>query len=373
MMFDAQQIAALQERDFITRAAARLEGACGQEIVQAMQDPEICEIMLNCDGLLFVEVIGSGMQEAGCVDRQAAFTIAKTLASLTGQVLDPEHPLLGAEIPFNGSRIEIQIPPVVKAPSFTIRKHNALDLPLASLIDAQMLTSSQADLLRQAMLQRRSIVVSGATGCGKTTLVNALLNELAVLCPEDRIVCVEDTAELKVQTANRLHLLTAPGVGMDALLRSALRSRPDRIVVGEVRGPEALDLIDAFSTGHRGGLTTLHAGSVQQALKRLQLLVSRHPSAPRKIEPAVADALDLIVQLERRPQRHVAEIAEVTACTEEGWITRSLLSLPAAEAVPLQAAEQWPAAGAASRAAAASNESHAAVPAASPRECSAAG
>ena len=150
MMFDAQQIAALQERDFITRAAARLEGACGQEIVQAMQDPEICEIMLNCDGLLFVEVIGSGMQEAGCVDRQAAFTIAKTLASLTGQVLDPEHPLLGAEIPFNGSRIEIQIPPVVKAPSFTIRKHNALDLPLASLIDAQMLTSSQADLLRQA-------------------------------------------------------------------------------------------------------------------------------------------------------------------------------------------------------------------------------
>ena len=113
-------------------------------------------------------------------------------------------------------------------------------------------------------------------------------------------------------------------LGMDVLLRSALRSRPDRIVVGEVRGAEALDLIDAFSTGHRGGLTTVHAGSIAQALKRLVLLVSRNQAAPRLIEPTIAQALDLIVQLDKRPQRHVVAIAKLEDYVAGEFVWQSL-------------------------------------------------
>lgn len=311
-MFDNQQIAAEQDKDFLFRAAARMEEALGPLILDAVNDPKVNEIMLNDDGELYIERLQGGMSALGHIDKVSAFTIVKTLATLVHQNLNSRHPLLGGEIPFNGSRIEIQIPPVVKAPSFTIRKHNALHLPLEEVIKSGMLTNAQGKVLREALSSRRSIVVSGGTGTGKTTLVNSLLTELTRLCPQDRIVTVEDTAELKVTAANRLNLLTTDGIGMDALLRSALRSRPDRIVVGEIRGPEALDLIDAFSTGHQGGLTTVHAGSVEQALKRLTLLVSRNAQAPRLIEPTIAQALDILVQIERRPFRHVSAIAEVS-------------------------------------------------------------
>ena len=310
-MFDHHSIAKEQDKDFLSRAVSRAAEAMGPVIAAAMNDPNVTEIMLNCDGALYIEHIDSGMQACGSINKVSAFTIVKTLASLSGVSLNAEHPLLSGEIPYNGSRIEIQIPPVVKAPSFTIRKHTARQLPLADLIASGMLTAVQGRILTEALLKRKSIVVAGGTGCGKTTLVNALLSELTRLCPQERIVNVEDTPELKVTAANRLNLLTSPGLGMDALLRSALRSRPDRIVVGEIRGAEALDLLDAFTTGHRGGLTTVHAGSVAQTLKRLVLLVSRNAAAPRLIEPTIAGAIDVIVQLERRPQRHVAAIVEL--------------------------------------------------------------
>lgn len=324
IMFDVLKIAAEQDRDFLQRAAARMEEAMGPVILKAMRDPEVNEIMLNCDGELYIEGLHYGMRKLGSIDKVSAYTIVKTLASLVHQNLDARHPLLSGEIPFNGSRIEIQIPPVVRAPSFTIRKHNALSLPLSRLIADGLLTTAEGAFLREAVESRLSIVVSGSTGTGKTTLVNALLNELSELCPDDRVVNVEDTAELKVVAANRLNLLTADGVGMDALLRSALRSRPDRIVVGEIRGAEALDLIDAFTTGHSGGFATVHAGSVEQALKRLTLLVSRNPAAPRLIEPAVAEALDIVVQLERRPRRHVAAIARIQDFREGQFVFQNL-------------------------------------------------
>ncbi|MBU3826560.1 MAG: P-type conjugative transfer ATPase TrbB [Candidatus Anaerobiospirillum merdipullorum] len=323
-MFDRSSIAKEQDKDFLTRAVSRAAQAMGPAIEEAMADPAITEIMLNGDGRLYVEKLTAGMQECGTIDKVSAFTIVKTLASLSGVSLNAQHPILSGEIPYNGSRIEIQIPPVVKAPCFTIRKHTALSLSLSELITNGMLTVRQGQILISALLARQSIVVSGGTGCGKTTLVNALLAELTRLCPQERIVNVEDTAELKVTSANRLNLLTAPGLGMDVLLRSALRSRPDRIVVGEVRGAEALDLIDAFSTGHRGGLTTVHAGSIAQALKRLVLLVSRNQAAPRLIEPTIAQALDLIVQLDKRPQRHVVAIAKLEDYVAGEFVWQSL-------------------------------------------------
>ena len=150
----------------------------------------------------------------------------------------------------------------------------------------------------------------------ENTLVNALLNELSQICPHDRVISIEDTKELKIQVKNKIALFTSQTSDMSVLLKSALRLRPDRLIVGEVRGSEALDLIDAFSTGHSGGFTTLHAGSIDQALKRLTLLISRHEHAPRLIEPTLAEALDLIVQVQRTPSRHISAIAQVTGFSE---------------------------------------------------------
>ncbi|MBU3845195.1 MAG: P-type conjugative transfer ATPase TrbB [Candidatus Anaerobiospirillum pullicola] len=283
----------------------------GPIISDALQDEEIDEIMLNSDGALFVEDNLSGMEQVGVLGPQEAESIIRTLASLLDKELDLRSPILSGEIPYNGSRFEGLLPPLVRAPVFSIRRHNSLSLPLDSIIESGMLSPLEGAILRQALENHYSIIVSGATGTGKTTLINALINEISVKTPQERIITIEDTPELQVNLQNKTNLFTSEEVDMSMLLRSALRLRPDRIIVGEVRGAEALDLVDALSTGHRGGLATVHAGSIEQALQRLTLLISRHKAAPRFIEKTLADSLDLVVQLQRHPTRHVSAIAQV--------------------------------------------------------------
>ena len=300
------------ESPYDKRGLSRLLNDLGSEILNALTDSFINEIMLNCDGSLFVEHKSNGMIKVGQLDPIKAAVIVRTLASLLNKELNSGSPILSGELPFDGSRFEGLLPPLVAKPIFSIRKHNALSLPLTDLVKSGMLNEKEAEFLKEAISQRRTIIVSGRTGCGKTTLINALLNELSHLCPQDRVISIEDTKELNIQVKNKVALYTSKTSDMSVLLKSALRLRPDRIIVGEVRGCEALDLIDAFSTGHSGGFTTLHAGSIEQALKRLTLLISRHDHAPRLIEPTLAEALDLIVQLQRTPSRHISAIAQIT-------------------------------------------------------------
>ncbi len=284
----------------------------GPVVAQALRDDEVTEIMLNCNGDLFVESHSRGMEKLGTLTRAEGEGVIRTLASLLDKELDLKSPILSGEIPYNGSRFEGLLPPLVSAPVFSIRRHHSLQLPLSALVENGMVCMDEAEILRNAIINHRSIMISGATGCGKTTLINALLNEIGTLCPDERIITIEDTPELHLQLANYLHLYTSDYVDMSCLVRSALRLRPDRIVVGEVRGAEALDLIDALSTGHPGGLASVHAGSIEQALKRLSLLISRHKSAPKLIEPTLASAVDLVVQLARKPFRHISTIAKIT-------------------------------------------------------------
>ena len=177
-------------------------------------------------------------------------------------------PIVSAELPETGERFEGLLPPVVRAPVFAIRKRAAGVIRLERYVADGILTQQHVDYLRQAVKDRLNIVIAGGTSTGKTTLANALLQEMA--STGDRVILLEDTVELQCVAEDHVPLRTKPGVvSMSELVRSTLRLRPDRIVVGEVRGREALDLLKAWGTGHPGGIATIHAGSALGALSRL--------------------------------------------------------------------------------------------------------
>lgn len=293
------------------RAFERFQSGFGPKILQALDDPLVDEIMLNCDGSLFIEQKNEGLKRLGSLDPKDSEAVVRTIASLKNCELSTLSPIFSGEIPGSSERFEALLPPLVKNAVFSIRKHNACTLPLELLQEQGLMSLNVYNFLVEALEDKRTIVVSGGTGTGKTTLINALLNKLKTINPKERVLTIEDTRELSVSVDNRVHLYTSDKADMSVLLRSALRLRPDRIVVGEVRGAEALDLIDALSTGHSGGFCTVHAGSISQALKRLTLLISRHPKAPRLIEPTLAEALDVMVQLKRDPTRQICEVSEV--------------------------------------------------------------
>lgn len=292
----------------------------GEQVKNALEDPMICEIMLNSDGSLFIEESISGMQKIGYIDERRASSIIRTIASVEGKQIDVACPIVSCVLPFDGSRFEALLPPLVKAPVFAIRKHLPISLTLEQLVENQMLNLKEYEFVKQALVDGKSILVSGATGCGKTTFINSLINELFIQNSNMRVIILEDTKELCVNFENSISLLASNQEQMSLLLKSSLRLRPDKIIVGEIRGSEALDLIDALSTGHKGGLATIHAGDPNQALVRLSMLISRNKNAPRFIEPCVAGAVDVVIQLKRDEIRHVSEI-----CTVEGFLDNKFI------------------------------------------------
>ena len=221
------------------------------------------------------------------------------------------------ELPETGERFLGVLPPVVRAPSFAIRKRALRIMSLAQYVADGILTGDQAGFLRQAVRERLNIVVAGGTSTGKTTLANALLDEIAET--RDRVLILEDTVELQCRSDDHVGMRTEPGVTtMADLVRATLRLRPDRIVVGEVRGAEALDLLKAWGTGHPGGIATVHAGSALGALTRLEQLVQEvSVTVPRAL---IAEAVHVIVFIAGRGRaRRVREIARVIGHDNEGY------------------------------------------------------
>jgi pilus assembly protein CpaF len=232
-----------------------------------------------------------------------------------GKRLDEDNPVLHAQLP-DGSRLAAVIPPVVRpAPALTVRKFTSRRYSIQDLIARGTLTSALADFLEEQVRCGKTLLISGGTGSGKTTL----LQVLAQAIPEhERIVVIEDTSELRIQKPN---ILTAEcqtdtyksNISFDDLLKSALRWRPDRIILGEVRGVEARTLLDSFNTGHDGSLATIHANSATKALSRFANLVMRsHAQATLSdVEAEIGEAVEFIIHAERRPGRRV--IREVLA------------------------------------------------------------
>jgi type IV secretion system protein TrbB len=300
-----------------SRGARMLRTALGPAIALWLDDPTVIEVMLNPDGKLWIDRLGEGVSDTG--DTMAAADgerIIRLVAHHVGVEVHSGAPRVSAELPESGERFEGLIPPVVAAPSFAIRKPAVAVFTLADYVAAGIMLADQANVLRSAVATRQNILVAGGTSTGKTTLTNALLAEIAKT--GDRVVLIEDTRELQCTAPNLVALRTKDGVAtLSDLVRSALRLRPDRIPIGEVRGAEALDLLKAWGTGHPGGVGTIHAGSAIGTLRRMEQLIQEAVvTVPRAL---IAETINIIAVLVRDGTgRRLAELVRVEGLATSG-------------------------------------------------------
>jgi type IV secretion system protein VirB11 len=294
-----------------------LRTALGPAIAEWLDDPAVIEVMLNPDGRLWIDLLGAGLADTGAVMSAAdGERIIRLVAHHVAAEVHGRAPQVSAELPDGGERFEGLLPPVVTAPAFAIRKPAILVFTLLDYVKAGIMSAEAARILSLAVVAKQNILVVGGTGTGKTTLVNALLAEVAKTT--DRIVLIEDTRELQCAAPNRVAMRTKDGVASwSALVRSSLRLRPDRIMIGEVRGPEALDMVKAWGTGHPGGISTIHAGTAIGALRRMEQLIQEAVvTVPRAL---VAETIDLIAVLARDGHgRRLTELALLKGLTPDG-------------------------------------------------------
>jgi type IV secretion system protein TrbB len=309
----------------IERKKETLRRAFGDVAWNALNDPKTVEVLLNADGQLWQERLGEKMKPIGRMGRNYAEAVVRAVAGILGKEVTRFSPLLEGEFPLDGSRFAAQYPPVVPAPTFAIRKKAVAVFTLDDYVSKGIMTALQCALIKETVGQHRNILVIGGTGSGKTTLVNAIIAHMVVNDPTERLILIEDTGEIQCAAVNSVPLHTTPEVTMTMLLRASLRMRPDRILVGEVRGPEALDLLMAWNTGHEGGAATLHANNARAGLKRLEMLVSMHPDSPHPLQPLIAEAVDVVVHIGREEQgRRVKEILQVKGFEDGQYVVEQL-------------------------------------------------
>jgi type IV secretion system protein VirB11 len=294
-----------------------LRTALWQAIAAFLEDATVVEVMLNPDGRLWIDRLAGGLEDTGRYMSAAdGERIVRLVAHHVGAEVHAGAPRVSAELPETGERFEGLLPPVVAAPAFAIRKPAVAVFTLDDYAAAGIMTENQAAALRGAIADRRNILVAGGTSTGKTTLTNALLAEVAKT--DDRVVLIEDTRELQCAAPNLVALRTKDGVAtLSELVRSSLRLRPDRIPIGEVRGPEALDLLKAWGTGHPGGIGTIHAGTALGALRRLEQLIQEAVvTVPRAM---IAETINVIAVLAGRgAQRRLVDLAAVRGLSDAG-------------------------------------------------------
>ncbi len=308
------------------RRRAMLKTAMGPTIAKALSDADVVEVMVNPDGSLWIDRLGEGRSSAGIhVHASEVERIIRLVASHIRTEAHENNPIISAELP-SGERFEGVLPPVSPQPCFAIRKPAAKIYTLSDYVRDGIMVPIQAEALRKAVRKRRNILVAGGTSSGKTTLANALLAEIADR--DERVILIEDTRELQCAAKDCIALRTRPGVvSLADLVRSTLRLRPDRIIVGEVRGGEALDMLKAWNTGHPGGIATVHANSAHAALYRIEQLVQENVAiVPRRL---IATAINLVVFISgRNTSRRIEAIAEVSGLDANGDYAVNVLTLP---------------------------------------------
>jgi type IV secretion system protein TrbB len=294
----------------LARLVRKLRDALGEQLCIALDDPAVVEIMLNPDGRLFIERLGQGISPAGNMSNSAAEIVIGSIAHILSTQVDPQQPIVSGEIPIGRHRFEGMLPPVVYGPTFSIRRKASQLIPLDDYVNSGIITDQQAAAMRHAVKLRLNIIIAGGTGSGKTTLANAIIAEIAEISPHDRFVILEDTAEIQCSACNTVTLRTTGSIDMARLLKSTMRLRPDRIIIGEVRDGAALTLLKAWNTGHPGGIATVHSNSAPAALQRLEQLVAEVSQQP--MQRVISQAVNVIVFIKRTARgRRVTDILRV--------------------------------------------------------------
>ncbi|MCL2009404.1 MAG: P-type conjugative transfer ATPase TrbB [Synergistaceae bacterium] len=268
----------------------------GDDVLKFLDDGGVTEIMLNDDGRVWTYGHGGAIDTGIVMSAARSLSFLGTVASFYGKTIHAENTILAEVLPIDGSRVNGVIPPAVDMPSFNIRKRAVRIFTLPEYVRQKRMTASDLDLIRKAVVNRENFLVVGATGSGKTTLTNAILHEINELCPEHRIISMEDTAELQIPQKNKVRMYSDDNTPTQKLLFSAMRQKPDRIVIGEVRNSAALDLLKSWNTGHPGGVTTLHANSCLEALSRLEMLILE--AVPNPMQRLIGQAVGLVIYIE---------------------------------------------------------------------------
>jgi len=327
LLQDQEEILPRSIEDSLTEAVVNRVIGLGP-IEPYLHDPLVTEIMVNAPDEIFVERNGELERvHASFRDEQHILNVIDRIVAPIGRRVDESMPFVDARLP-DGSRVNAIIPPLaLHAPALTIRRFSTEPFTLPRLVKLNTLNRAMSRFLKACVQSSLNILISGGTGSGKTSTLNALARSI----PDDeRLVTIEDTAELQLVAENLVSLESRPPniegsgeVTIRTLVRNALRMRPDRIIVGEVRGPEAFDMLQAMNTGHPGSLTTVHANSPQDAIRRIEsmVLMAGLELPQPAIREQISSAVDLILQQERLPggNRKVVAIAEVLADQENDW------------------------------------------------------
>ena len=289
-----------------------------------MDDNKVIEIMLNPDGKVWTDKIGVGMEFLCYMSPVQSLQMLGTVAHMLGTVINYHNPKVEGELPGDGSRVEGVIPPIVPNPSFNIRKKASAVFSLEEYVKSGRATNQDIHILCEAITARKNILVVGGTGTGKTTFVNAIINEMKILTPQHRLLILEDTLELQCSMDNFVSMRTTSDMSMQDLLKVTMRQRPDRIIIGEVRGKEALDMLKAWNTGHPGGVCTVHANDARAGLLRIEQLISEVSQSPMR--ELIAEAIDVVAFLIRDPHigPKLSELVAVDGFLEGQYVFHDL-------------------------------------------------
>ena len=289
-----------------------LSRVLGENFLKYLNDDTVIEIMLNTDNSLWIDRLGEGMSKVGTISSSQAIVAINTIASILNKKVNYDNPILEGEFPIDNSRFAGQIPPVVSNPTFAIRKKAKLIFNLENYVEKGIMTDKQMITIKDSIKNHDNIVIVGGTSSGKTTLTNACIDYMSSIADNERIIIIEDTGEIQCNAINSILFHTSINCSITDLLKTTLRMRPDRIIIGEVRDHTALDLLDAWSTGHAGGISTIHANNSKQALERIEGLVTRHPYAPKDIKTIIANAVNLIINIKKiGSERKIDEIIKI--------------------------------------------------------------
>ncbi|HVF41460.1 MAG TPA: CpaF family protein [Pyrinomonadaceae bacterium] len=328
----AEDLLAAENAPLSTAERDRLVGVVRHELFglgplePLLADPDVCDILVNSPKKVYIERSGKlELTNVEFKDDEHLMRVIERIVSTVGRRIDEASPMVDARLQ-DGSRVNAIIPPLsLDGPVLSIRRFGAEPLRMSSLIEKNALTKDMADMFEMCVRARLNVLISGGTGAGKTTLLNALSSYIP---NDERIVTIEDSAELQLQQPHVVRLETRPAniegrgeVTQRDLVKNALRMRPDRIVIGEVRGGEAIDMLQAMNTGHDGSLTTVHANTPRDSIARLETMIQMTGMrlSDRAMRQQIASALDIVIQAARLSDgtRRVTSISEITGMEGE--------------------------------------------------------